>query len=62
MSYLGFLWADALVTLGLIPKAVLEALDLQDREAAKRTILCWSVSIGSISLAAFLTVFVNCVG
>lgn len=41
MPGLGDLIAISLISLGLIPKAILEAMYFQDRKEAKRTLLRW---------------------
>ena len=48
---MNYLVAAGLISLGLIPKAALEAAYFQDRKSAKRTLYIWALSVGSIALA-----------
>lgn len=46
------------VSLGLIPKAVLEAVYFHDRSAAKETLKFWLVSVGSVLFASALSLLI----
>jgi len=59
---LGYLIAAGLVTLGLIPKAVLEAGYFQDRKSAKKTLCIWALSVGSNALAFGIAFLIDYLG
>lgn len=46
------------VSLGLIPKAVMEAVYFHDRPAAKETLKFWLVSVGSVLSAGALSLLI----
>lgn len=46
------------VSLGLIPKAVVEAAYFHDRPAAKETLKFWLVSVGSVLSAGALSLLI----
>lgn len=46
------------VSLGLIPKAVVEAAYFHDRPAAKETLKFWIVSVGSVLSAGALSLLI----
>ncbi len=57
---MGNLIVMALLTVTLIPKAILEVFYFDDRSAAKESVRLWFLLIASLSLAAGFPILVNC--
>lgn len=59
---MGNLIVMGLISMGLLPKAILEAVHFKDRKAAKQTLGVWLISFGSLCLAFGLTLLLNHAG
>ena len=56
---MGELVAIALLTIALLPKALLEAFYFGDRPGAQKTMIIWCVSVGAVLMAFCLAFLVN---
>lgn len=48
-----------LVTIGLLPKAALEAMYFQDRQSARKTLFVWGIIAVTLGAAFCLSLLVN---